>query len=254
MLIRLLSAALAAGFLAAVLVTGLELALTSPLIIAAERYESPGRARRRRLRRSVPIACRSCWPMRRTITPGKVPATADARMAAGGRASAHAVHRSRDPRRRDRLRAVAGRGDAGDRPRALARTRARLRGGGLPRRGARAGARPAAGTARKRGGPPRRAAGLVGDDGVGHRRWAYISSRSAGCRSRSSAGSSSSSRRISPARRTWRRRPPPCRPASPPSSPRARSPSPSCSGRRSGSVSGVPGRPSARRPRVAAHG
>ena len=32
-------------------------------------------------------------------------------------------------------------------------------------------------------------------------------------------------------------------------SPRARSPSPSCSGRRSGSVSGVPGRPSARSPR-----
>lgn len=47
MLIRLLSAALAAGFLAAVLVTGLELALTSPLIIAAERYETqaaPGSA------------------------------------------------------------------------------------------------------------------------------------------------------------------------------------------------------------------
>lgn len=47
MLIRLLSAALAAGFLAAVLVTGLELALTSPLIVAAERYEThaaPGAA------------------------------------------------------------------------------------------------------------------------------------------------------------------------------------------------------------------
>ncbi|WP_375465795.1 CbtA family protein [uncultured Methylobacterium sp.] len=40
MLIRLLSAALAAGFLAAVVATGLELALTSPLIIAAERFET----------------------------------------------------------------------------------------------------------------------------------------------------------------------------------------------------------------------
>ena len=40
MLIRLLSAALAAGFLAAVVVTGLELTLTSPLIVAAERYET----------------------------------------------------------------------------------------------------------------------------------------------------------------------------------------------------------------------
>ncbi|MBE7245002.1 MAG: CbtA family protein [Actinomycetospora chiangmaiensis] len=39
MIIRLLSAALAAGFLAAVVVTGLELTLTSPLILAAERYE-----------------------------------------------------------------------------------------------------------------------------------------------------------------------------------------------------------------------
>ncbi|AYO85731.1 CbtA family protein [Methylobacterium brachiatum] len=39
MIIRLLSAALAAGFLAAVVVTGLELTLTSPLIVAAERYE-----------------------------------------------------------------------------------------------------------------------------------------------------------------------------------------------------------------------
>lgn len=40
MIIRLLSAALAAGFLAAVVVTGLELTLTSPLIVAAERYET----------------------------------------------------------------------------------------------------------------------------------------------------------------------------------------------------------------------
>ena len=39
MIIRLLSAALAAGFIAAVVVTGLELTLTSPLILAAERYE-----------------------------------------------------------------------------------------------------------------------------------------------------------------------------------------------------------------------
>lgn len=39
MIIRLLSAALAAGFLAAVVVTGLELTLTSPLIAVAERYE-----------------------------------------------------------------------------------------------------------------------------------------------------------------------------------------------------------------------
>lgn len=39
MIIRLLSAALAAGFIAAVVVTGLELTLTSPLIVAAERYE-----------------------------------------------------------------------------------------------------------------------------------------------------------------------------------------------------------------------
>lgn len=40
MMIRLVSAALVAGFLAAVVATGLQLALTSPLIIAAERYES----------------------------------------------------------------------------------------------------------------------------------------------------------------------------------------------------------------------
>jgi cobalt transporter subunit CbtA len=39
MIIRLLSAALAAGFFAAAVVTGLELTLTSPLIVAAERYE-----------------------------------------------------------------------------------------------------------------------------------------------------------------------------------------------------------------------
>ena len=39
MIIRLLSAALAAGFFVAVVVTGLELTLTSPLIVAAERYE-----------------------------------------------------------------------------------------------------------------------------------------------------------------------------------------------------------------------
>lgn len=41
MILRLLSAALAAGFLAAVVATGLELALTSPLIVEAERYEAP---------------------------------------------------------------------------------------------------------------------------------------------------------------------------------------------------------------------
>ncbi|WP_336486280.1 CbtA family protein [Methylobacterium nigriterrae] len=40
MIIRLLSAALVAGFLAAVVATGLQLGLTSPLIIAAERYEA----------------------------------------------------------------------------------------------------------------------------------------------------------------------------------------------------------------------
>ena len=40
MIIRLLSAALAAGFLAAVVVTGLELTLTSPLIASAEVYEA----------------------------------------------------------------------------------------------------------------------------------------------------------------------------------------------------------------------
>ncbi|KAB1075274.1 CbtA family protein [Methylobacterium planeticum] len=40
MIIRLLSAALVAGFLAAVVATGLQLALTSPLIVAAERYET----------------------------------------------------------------------------------------------------------------------------------------------------------------------------------------------------------------------
>ena len=39
MIIRLLSAALAAGFIAAVVATGLQLTLTSPLILAAERYE-----------------------------------------------------------------------------------------------------------------------------------------------------------------------------------------------------------------------
>ncbi len=41
MILRLLSAALAAGFLAAIVATGLELSLTSPLIVAAERYETP---------------------------------------------------------------------------------------------------------------------------------------------------------------------------------------------------------------------
>ncbi|HEV7439290.1 MAG TPA: CbtA family protein, partial [Methylobacterium sp.] len=40
MIIRLLSAALVAGFLAAVVATSLQFALTSPLIIAAERYET----------------------------------------------------------------------------------------------------------------------------------------------------------------------------------------------------------------------
>lgn len=39
MIIRLLSAALAAGSIAAAVVSGLELTLTSPLIVAAERYE-----------------------------------------------------------------------------------------------------------------------------------------------------------------------------------------------------------------------
>jgi cobalt transporter subunit CbtA len=41
MISRLLSAALAAGFLAAVVSTGLQLSLTSPLILEAERYETP---------------------------------------------------------------------------------------------------------------------------------------------------------------------------------------------------------------------
>lgn len=41
MILRLLSAALAAGFLAAIVATGLELTLTSPLIVEAERYETP---------------------------------------------------------------------------------------------------------------------------------------------------------------------------------------------------------------------
>jgi cobalt transporter subunit CbtA len=40
MISRLLSAALAAGFLAAVVTTGLQLSLTSPLILEAERYEN----------------------------------------------------------------------------------------------------------------------------------------------------------------------------------------------------------------------
>lgn len=44
MIVRLLSAALAAGFLAAVLTTALELSLTSPLIVAAERYETHAQA------------------------------------------------------------------------------------------------------------------------------------------------------------------------------------------------------------------
>lgn len=46
MILRLLSAALAAGFLAAMVATGLQLALTSPLIIEAEKYEArePSRA------------------------------------------------------------------------------------------------------------------------------------------------------------------------------------------------------------------
>ncbi|MCJ2013380.1 CbtA family protein [Methylobacterium sp. J-076] len=46
MILRLLSAALAAGFLAAVVATGLQLSLTSPLILEAERYEQrePSRA------------------------------------------------------------------------------------------------------------------------------------------------------------------------------------------------------------------
>ncbi|WP_204310936.1 CbtA family protein, partial [Stenotrophomonas maltophilia] len=44
MILRLLSAALAAGFLAAVVATGLQLVLTSPLIVAAERYETQASA------------------------------------------------------------------------------------------------------------------------------------------------------------------------------------------------------------------
>ncbi|GJE26292.1 CbtA family protein [Methylobacterium organophilum] len=44
MIIRLLSAALVAGFLAAVAATGLQLALTSPLIVAAEAYEGQSAA------------------------------------------------------------------------------------------------------------------------------------------------------------------------------------------------------------------
>ncbi|MBY0259949.1 CbtA family protein [Methylobacterium sp.] len=44
MIIRLVSAALVAGFLAAVVATGLQLALTSPLIIAAERFETQASA------------------------------------------------------------------------------------------------------------------------------------------------------------------------------------------------------------------
>lgn len=42
MIIRLLSAALVAGFLASVVATGLQLALTSPLILQAETYEGEG--------------------------------------------------------------------------------------------------------------------------------------------------------------------------------------------------------------------
>ena len=41
MIQRLVSAALVAGFLASCVATGLELALTSPLIVEAERYEGP---------------------------------------------------------------------------------------------------------------------------------------------------------------------------------------------------------------------
>ena len=44
MIVRLLSAALAAGFLAAVVTTGLQLSLTSPLILEAERYETQAAA------------------------------------------------------------------------------------------------------------------------------------------------------------------------------------------------------------------
>lgn len=57
MIIRLLSAALAAGFFAAVVVTGLELTLTSPLIVAAERYEQaePSHQAARALPIALPI-------------------------------------------------------------------------------------------------------------------------------------------------------------------------------------------------------
>ena len=44
MIIRMVSAALLAGFLAAIVATGLQLALTSPLILAAERYETQASA------------------------------------------------------------------------------------------------------------------------------------------------------------------------------------------------------------------
>ncbi|MBX9931984.1 MAG: CbtA family protein [Methylobacterium sp.] len=44
MIIRLVSAALVAGFIAAIVATGLQLTLTSPLIIAAERYETQAAA------------------------------------------------------------------------------------------------------------------------------------------------------------------------------------------------------------------
>jgi cobalt transporter subunit CbtA len=58
MIIRLLSAALAAGFFAAAIVTGLELTLTSPLIVAAERYEqqeAPNRAAKALPIKALPI-------------------------------------------------------------------------------------------------------------------------------------------------------------------------------------------------------
>lgn len=44
MIMRLVSAALVAGFIAAVVATGLQLTLTSPLILAAERYETQAEA------------------------------------------------------------------------------------------------------------------------------------------------------------------------------------------------------------------
>ncbi len=120
MILRLLSAALAAGFLAAVVATGLQLALTSPLILEAEKYEQREPAARRR---PFPPPCRSC-----SAHAGHDHAAPDAaRNGSPPPASSAWPSPASRPRRRRGLRLMLGAGADRLRPRADAADRPRLR-------------------------------------------------------------------------------------------------------------------------------